>query len=112
MTDETYNGWSNRETWAANLWLSNDEGLSEMVTERIESRAFTSDAPSWALLTDESAEAWKAQAAGDAIKDYWEELTDPSEELMSCESILSMVRDVGSEYRIDWTEVARAWLSE
>jgi len=25
--NEEYNGWKNHETWAANLWLSNNEGL-------------------------------------------------------------------------------------
>jgi len=29
----TYNGWSNRETWLASLWLNNDQGSYEMLAE-------------------------------------------------------------------------------
>lgn len=25
MTDDTFNGWANRETWLVNLWLNNEE---------------------------------------------------------------------------------------
>jgi len=27
LTDTTYNGWTNYETWNVALWLGNDEGL-------------------------------------------------------------------------------------
>ncbi len=30
LTDQTYNGWTNYETWNVALWLGNDEGLYNM----------------------------------------------------------------------------------
>jgi hypothetical protein len=33
MSDsKDYNGWSNRETWLASLWLNNDQGSYELLT--------------------------------------------------------------------------------
>jgi hypothetical protein len=37
MSDiSTYNGWSNRETWLASLWLTNDPVSYAVLTEALE----------------------------------------------------------------------------
>lgn len=33
MSDQKYNGWSNYETWCANLWLTNDSGGCDWLDE-------------------------------------------------------------------------------
>ena len=33
ITDTTYNGWANYETWNVALWLQNDEGLYNLARE-------------------------------------------------------------------------------
>ena len=33
LTDTTYNGWTNYETWNVALWLGNDEGLYHLAQQ-------------------------------------------------------------------------------
>ena len=33
MSDKTYNGWTNYETWCVKLWLDNEQGSQEWMNE-------------------------------------------------------------------------------
>ena len=106
---DEYNGWTNRETWALNLWLSNDQGLYEMTQERVRdamaSHIRTDDPDKWTVLL-------RQRAAGEAVKELWDELTDLDEGLLPADEILRMVKDVWADYRVDWDEIGRHWLED
>ena len=108
MTTETdkYNGWTNRETWAVSLHLGNDEGLYNWTNERIAE-----------VCTDlgeggETSAIYQAGRVADMLSDFLDELTDPEEGLVTCEQALTLLRDIGSLYRVDWYEIADSWIGD
>ena len=69
LTDKTYNGWSNYETWNVALWIGNDYGLYSiglqcedyedfvnavegLISETPDGVSFTSDKLNWHELND------------------------------------------------------------
>lgn len=96
MNDETHNGWTNRETWALMLWISNDEGLQDTAHELVD-------------LTDPHG----IVATEDRVRDWIETLLSRNayeEEYGSAqpEALAVMAEDVGSLWRVNWGEVAAA----
>ena len=95
---DEYNGWVNRETWATALHLSNDEGLYRECVE---------------LVANEMAHGHSMVAAGEAIAEFVSEFVqDPvfhTDTEVAPHWARLMASDVGSFYRVDWTDVAESF---
>lgn len=115
-TSETYNGWTNRETWALALHLSNNEGdydaasnqalyelrhaldeTTDLPIEHTASRIALSCMTSWL-------EEW-AQEVYDSVLASEEDTYGNSAARM-------LVSDVGSLWRVDFREIAEHYIDE
>ena len=102
--NEEYNGWKNRETWATNLWLENDEGLYNEVLDMTKQ-----------ALTEDRLNATRVLA--DSMKEWLETLLDFRAYRETYggemgEGLQTMRDDIGSLYRVDYWEVAGYWLEK
>lgn len=99
---ETYNGWTNRETWATKLHLDNDEWLNECAYEYVREEIAGEKPTPYNL--------------GETLKNWVED------ELLTFENITQansdgqwlwlMLTDIGSLYRVNWQEIAQAYLDD
>lgn len=88
---EKYEGWTNHETWATNLWIDNTYGL--YITAQ--------------GLAKESENIYDL---ADKLRDLVEGLFDYDSVKRNHELFL-MLTDIGSLYRVNWKEVAEHQLS-
>jgi hypothetical protein len=94
---EEYNGWSNFETWSANLSLTNDEGLYNLCREYTAQACGGEERRSW---------FWRA---GDAIKDMVETLEDEYAEYGEFGQSYHVIEGELSRFRIDWSEIGEGF---
>lgn len=112
--EDEYQGWPNRETWAMVLYIDNDQGLQEQTFERIRETIRN-------INNDENIKnkIWTRNEAikfrtEEHLKDWMEELRlealehpgEPQKE------VLKMFDDIGSFWRIEWTDVAEHYLHD
>jgi hypothetical protein len=102
---DEYNGWTNRETWAANLWLTNtpelyDATLAAVRSARLEG-AETREA--YGLEIDEftGSSTFADAMAGGGLEEIAELLLDDPRN----GTPEMMLRDIGSLWRVDWGEL-------
>lgn len=108
MSDETYNGWANYETWALALHLNNDEGLQDAAYE-VAARAVEGEGV---------ASGYAAELAGREIVEWIREVpetfgyVDMHGAATLPKWYVSLLADVGSFWRVDVQEIGEAFLEE
>lgn len=85
MSDTTYNGWTNRETWSANLLFSNDEGSYRYINGQVR-----------LLLSEDSTE----KEIVDLFRSFGEMFTDRAK------------AEIGDLNKVDWLEIGKTWIDE
>jgi hypothetical protein len=109
-TDETYEGWKNRETWAFNLHWSNDQGLYNDTLEQARAYLTETYGDDWASMREDEmlGAFW---GVGEHVIKYWRDFINDYEEDFGAElpDGLKMFRDeVGSWWRVDEAETGAA----
>lgn len=97
---DKYQGWSNKETWATNLWLSNTEEFYrdvELAKEEIISREKSKKEQLWKL--------------SDYIERYVRDLKDEFYDKNN-NDLSGMFNDIGSVWRVNFYEIAKSSLNK
>ena len=99
---ETFNGWTNRETWATKLHLDNDQWLNECAYEYVREE----------IAGHDKGEEINAYHLGQTLKNWIEEDLLTLENIAGNRGLWLMLSDIGSLYRVDWREIAQAYLDD
>lgn len=97
MERKEYNGWTNYETWLANLWMDNDQGSQEYWRERAE------NACDEATDRDEAIELLASELESD--------MDDRIEECVGAQGVLAEFLRTSAD-EVDWQDIARHWVDD
>lgn len=107
MSDDTYNGWANRETWALCLHLGNDQSTYEWA--KVEAQRAIDDYTE--SMIEFGYEVKSPVPAARVGRHIIEQVTETLPDLMVPDAYAMMREDVGSVWRVDESEVGK-WALE
>lgn len=106
MNEQEFQGWTNRETWATALWISNDRGLYQQARDYVEGTIENHP------LDGGESQSEALYCLEDSLRNWIEEELLTHENVRENQTLFSMLTDIGSLYRVNYREIADHYLSE
>lgn len=103
--DLTYEGWSNRETWAYKLWIDNEQDLYEEVKNQVNKIMKNTNLATKNLDSE-------IHELTEYLKNLCDEIKELAKESKSNVTLQNIVDDLGSTWRIDYREIAETLINE
>ena len=100
MTDQTYNGWTNYETWLVNLWMDNEQGSQDYYREQ--ARDIYDDAQAKPYLT-------RAEVARIHFADWLQQEHEDNRPEMPASGVYYDLLS-GALSEVNWDEIARHYI--
>jgi len=107
---DSFNGWTNRETWASALHIDNDQYLQETA------RDYTEEAIK--LATNVAGEGEEIEkrvciyTLSVKLREWVEDDLLTLENVSNNQGLFNMLTDIGSVYRVNWQEIAQGCIEE
>jgi hypothetical protein len=104
MTDTTYNGWTNKPTWAVKLWIDSDQGLQQYWLDR------AGQAVSDTLPGEEEREAPRWKEAEYLLAEFLKEWAEEKQPEAFVEATMWGDLAQWALAHVEWREIAESLL--
>ena len=108
--DNTYNGWTNHETWLVNLHLTNDYDTYSELTEKVSEIVMKTCREVEHVWTSQEIESYILTRVGILLGVFVDDMIQQVTENISNDMARLFIGDMVNTQSVNWEEIAHSWI--
>ena len=108
--DNTYNGWTNHETWLVNLHLTNDYDTYSELTEKVSEIIMKTCREVEGIWSSQEIESYLLTRVGILLGVFVDDMIQQVTENISNEMARLFIGDMVNTQSVNWEEIAHSWI--